>query len=351
LSDNTDIFETVCRLLGEGTPLVLASIVGRWGSAPRQTGAKMVVTSGGRGYGTIGGGLMENRVVEEAGAVLDSGSSRIVHFDLDNQDLNTSGMMCGGRADVLLEFIEAGRENAGFFCLLRDSVEEGEDFSLATVFSEDDPSQVDAGHCLLFRDGRLVEQRPLPQLDLELLKASASSAREVATVRLKDRRALLEPVQKARTLYCFGAGHVAVPTARIASIAGFHVMVLDDRAEFACEERFPEAAIRIVDDFSRSFDGLEIDRNSFIVIVTREHLFDRIVLEQALKTDAGYIGMISSRKKRDAIFRVLLEAGAKEEDLRRVHSPIGLDISAETPEEIAVSIVAELVQERARQRR
>jgi len=131
---------------------------------------------------------------------------------------------------------------------------------------------------------------------------------------------------------------------------GFRVVVVDDRAEFANAERFPDAGnVRVIDDFNHVLKDFDIDADSYIIIVTREHLYDRVVLEQALKTDAGYIGMIASRRKRNAIYQALLASDVKEEELARVHSPIGLDIGGETPEEIAVSIVAELIQERARQ--
>ena len=151
-------------------------------------------------------------------------------------------------------------------------------------------------------------------------------------------------------MFLFGAGHVAVPTAHIAALVGFRVVVIDDRPEFANAERFPSASrIVVTDDFNQALKGLDIDRDSFIVIVTRGHQFDREVLEQSLKTSAGYIGMISSRKKKEAIFQALIARGFNKERLEEVHSPIGIPIGGETPEEIAVSIVAELIQERSRQ--
>jgi xanthine dehydrogenase accessory factor len=125
-------------------------------------------------------------------------------------------------------------------------------------------------------------------------------------------------------------------------------VVLDDRPEFASSERFPRAEqIKVIPSFPQAFEGLEIDRDGYVVIVTRGHLHDKTVLEQALKTDAGYIGMIGSRRKRDLIYRELLTKGFSQAELGRVHAPIGLAIGAETPEEIAVSIVAELIQVRA----
>ena len=152
-------------------------------------------------------------------------------------------------------------------------------------------------------------------------------------------------------MFLFGAGHVAQPTARLATLVGFRVWAVDDR-EYANGDRFPEAEkIRVVEDFGSALKGLTIDRNAFIVIVTRGHLHDKTVLAQALHTDAAYIGMIGSRRKRDHIFKALLKQGFTAADLKRVYSPIGLEIGAETPAEIALSIVAELVKVRAEVRR
>jgi xanthine dehydrogenase accessory factor len=160
----------------------------------------------------------------------------------------------------------------------------------------------------------------------------------------------MNPVRKTKTLYCFGAGHVAKPTAHIAALVGFRVVVVDDRAEFSNIERFPDARdVRVIDDFTHALKDFDINGDSFIVIFTRGHMLDRVVLEQALKTNAGYIGMIASRKKIDSIYQALLIEGVTKEELERVHWPIGLDIGAETPEEIAVSIVAELIKERSKQ--
>jgi xanthine dehydrogenase accessory factor len=130
------------------------------------------------------------------------------------------------------------------------------------------------------------------------------------------------------------------------------VVVIDDRSEFANAERFPDASdILVVKDFKRALEGLSIDKDSFIIIVTRGHQHDRVVLEQALKTDAYYIGMMGSKRKRDSIYSALVSQGVSPEQLNRVHCPIGVSISAETPEEIAVSIVGEMVMERAKQPR
>jgi xanthine dehydrogenase accessory factor len=127
------------------------------------------------------------------------------------------------------------------------------------------------------------------------------------------------------------------------------VVVLDDREMFANRERFPEADEVIVLDFEKCFDQLKIDDSSYIVIVTRGHLYDGFVLDQAVRSNARYIGMIGSKKKIKTLYQSLIEKGVEKETLDRVHAPIGIDINSETPEEIAVSIVAELIKVRGEQ--
>jgi len=180
------------------------------------------------------------------------------------------------------------------------------------------------------------------------LTGEAAKAKQSLAVKVEERRYFVEPTVLPGTLYLFGAGHVSRSVAEMASLVDFRTVVLDDRAEFANAERFPGAELlQVVPSFNRSFEGLDIDRDGFVVILTRGHLHDKTVLEQALKTDAGYIGMIGSRRKRDLIYQELLMKGFSQSELERVHAPIGLAIGAETPEEIAVSIVAELIQVRA----
>jgi xanthine dehydrogenase accessory factor len=158
---------------------------------------------------------------------------------------------------------------------------------------------------------------------------------------------LTELIAPEETVYLFGAGHVSRETAMLASRIGFETVVLDDRPEFANRERFPEAdEIHVLSSYEQAMDNLVIDSRGYIVILTRGHLHDKTVLGQAVTTPARYVGMIGSRKKRDAIFRALAAEGISQNDLARVHSPIGLSIGAETPAEIAVSITAELIRVR-----
>ena len=159
-----------------------------------------------------------------------------------------------------------------------------------------------------------------------------------------DIEVFVEPILVTPHLYIFGGGHIALPLVKMAHIVGFKMTIIDDRPEFADSGRFPEAEKTIVSDAAAAFEQLTIDRSSYVVIITHGHKSDEAALAGALKTPARYIGMIGSKEKNRAVFSRLLSRGYTQADLDRVHAPIGLKIMAQTPEEIAVSILAELVQ-------
>ncbi|GAI30130.1 unnamed protein product, partial [marine sediment metagenome] len=153
----------------------------------------------------------------------------------------------------------------------------------------------------------------------------------------------IETICEQPMVFIFGAGHLSYYISRFAKSLNFRVTVCDDRAEFANKKRFPNANNIIVESFESVFDRIDVNKNSYIVIVTKGHKWDEIVLEKAVKTDAKYIGMIGSKRKTLTLLTKLSKRGIPEEALRRVYSPIGISIDAVTPEEIALSIVCELV--------
>jgi xanthine dehydrogenase accessory factor len=190
------------------------------------------------------------------------------------------------------------------------------------------------------------------QIEKKVLEEGVSASKEekprilVLTSDDKKMESLLEPIFSEPTVYIFGAGHISEQLTPLVKKVQFRVVVLDDRDIFANRQRFPDADEVIVSEFERCFDRLTIDESSYIIIVTRGHLYDGRVLEQAVKTKARYIGMIGSKKKIRTLYQNLMEKGIPKASLDRVYAPIGIDINSETPEEIAVSIVAELIKVR-----
>lgn len=337
-----------CDLLDRRQAFVLATIVERSGSAPRTSGSRMIVDAGGRGFGTIGGGQLEGRVMEESRRVLREQRSGFLNFDLSFDAAAAAGMICGGHVQVLLALVQPSVDNRTAFRQWHQMLRHGEDGVFVGVVVSGRRAIERVDHSLVTVDGSIAGVCPLPEDALLRMTSQARRGTALRVMRHKDALVVLEPCRKPSTLYVFGAGHVAQPTVHLASVVGFRATVLDDRAEFANRERFPEADdIRVLEDFDHGFSDLAVDADSYLVILTRGHLYDRVVLGQALSTAAAYIGMIGSRRKIEAVYRQLEKEGFRGEDFARVHAPIGLDIQAETPEEIAVSIVAELVLKRA----
>ncbi len=153
----------------------------------------------------------------------------------------------------------------------------------------------------------------------------------------------LEPIQSPETLYLCGAGHTSQSTAAIAKRLGFQVVVIDPRPEYNNSDRFPDAASLLVEEYESAFSKLNIDEDSYIVIYTTGHVVDEQCLYFATGTKARYIGMIGSKRKAKEVRQRLLQKGISQQQLDRVHSPIGIEIGGETPEEIAISILAEII--------
>ena len=343
----------ILALLESGEPVALATIVSLAGSAPRTPGTRMAVRHDGAILGTIGGGRLEAEVIQAGRESLQSGKSLLKRFELTGKDAQDMDMICGGVLDVLVEPLPADAEVVTLlrtFGRLRDT---GKKLLLVTRL-RDAPDH----DGWLHSERLLVEQTPKGPVfhprrpdnaDLLLPLLEAGRAERCPTLfSLKGEQVLIEPVLGSDTVHLFGAGHVSREVAAVAHRVDFRVEVYDDRSEFANRERFPQAnAVHVPADMATALDPTRIDPNSYVVILTRGHRYDMDVLARALRTGARYIGMIGSRRKPDKIYESLRKQGVSEEELGRVHCPVGLDIHAETPAEIALSIVAELVSFRA----
>jgi len=341
------LLSEVCSLLDAGESVALITIAGQSGSTPRESGAKMAVRADGSILGTVGGGVMEARSMELGLALLNGSlaDAAIRTFDLTNEEAAKSAMVCGGRLTVLAERIDC--RSAADTQLLRNLKETllgGRACRCVTEYrwaSQPVAAAAEASSETL-RYMHSVARR------LETADGGGASGQIPCELQCGEQGCVFaEMFFPQPRLFIFGAGHVAKPTAHMAHMVGFSVTVLDDRAEFAHPARFPQSQVRVISDFFHAFEGLGVTPGDYLVIMTRGHLHDCTVLEQALTTQARYIGMIGSRRKRDALYETLRSKGVAEQSIARCHCPVGLSIQAQTPEEIAVSIVAELIQCRA----
>jgi xanthine dehydrogenase accessory factor len=342
--------------LTRGGNLCLATIVNQIGSAPRALGASFFVRADGSIAGTIGGGRLEAEVITAAVQSLSSKESRILHFRLRGTEAAQTDMLCGGDVDVYLEPVLAGDQAAlDVFAAAAQVLTKGQRALMVTPLLPGPQQGLKGRKLLVTSQGDAVGSvEILPNLVAELksdLDELVSRGKPGLWMQQPPQGlkvdCFLEPIASAPVLYLFGGGHVSLPVASLAKMVGFRLVVIDDRPDFANAQRFPMADQVLVRDFENVLDEYELGPEAYVVIITRGHIFDKDVLAQALRKTTAYVGMIGSRRKRDIIYRTLLNEGIGQEDIDRVHSPIGLDIGAETPEEIAVSIVAELVQERA----
>jgi xanthine dehydrogenase accessory factor len=347
-----DIYSEIVKALEKKEKVALATLITRVGSAPRAVGAKYLIKGDGTSLGSIGGGCVEAEVWQKAQKVIEGAEGEILHFDLTSEQLAEGGLICGGNVDIFLEPLKEDFLNV--YQEVSRIKQKGSSAILATLVSVNgDFPKGEGSKALIKTSGEKVGSL-LGGVELEkkILTEGEALLREkrpkVLVFRHEDREmeVLLEPVFSEPTIYIFGGGHISEQLAPLAKKVFFKVVVVDDREMFANRERFPEADEVIVSEFEKCFDRLHIDDSSYIIIVTRGHLYDGFVLEQAVMTNARYIGMIGSKKKIKTLYEILVKKGVSKETLNRVHAPIGLDINSETPEEIAVSIVAELIKVR-----
>jgi len=340
--------KAVDRMLGQGQRLVLALVLNQDGSTPRGTGTRMIL--GPETIGTIGGGWIEACVMQTAREMLGKPGAVIRSFDLTSQIADGMDMICGGHMDILIESLIPDEQNCHVFSNLSRMLNGRQEGCLITEIRESEADSYFVRRQIHPVNETGIDPLTIPDTVCDVLDSAIRSANFPVVANDGSRRFLIESIAPDETVYLFGAGHVSLQTAIVSQLIGFETVILDDRPAFANPERFPNAdEIRVIPSFDQALDGLVIDGKSYIVILTRGHLHDKTVLGQALQTPARYIGMIGSRKKRDAIYTALAAEGFTQTDLQRVHSPVGLPIGAQTPEEIAVSIAAELIRVRREQ--
>ena len=352
-----DIYAEIVKVLEKKEAVALATLITRVGSAPRAVGAKYLVKKDGTSVGSIGGGCVEAEVWQEAQDVMGKGKGGVLHFNLTAEQLAAGGLICGGNIDIFLEPLKEE-----FVKIYQEVVrvrQKGGGAVLATVISADEAFPRGEGSKVLVKNsgekvGFLFAGEELEENILKETEALLNEKKPKVVTWQSEREdspwkkveVLLEPIFSEPTVYMFGAGHVSQQLAPLAKKVNFKVVVIDDREMFANRERFPEADEVIVSEFEKCFNQLKIDETSYIIIVTRGHLYDGFVLEQAVTTNAHYIGMIGSKKKIRTLYQNLMKKGIPKDSLDRVYAPIGIDIHSETPEEIAVSIVAQLIEVR-----
>ncbi len=343
------IISTTLELLKKKESFVISMVISHSGSTPRGTGAKMIVRENGEFIGTVGGGLVEAEVQRSAEKVFKDKQSLIKEFVLNEKDVAQMGMICGGNVTVYIKYIDA--KNHLYLDVYDEAInsikEHKHGWLITSLLTE--AGKEACNQWFLTQDGTVKGTSLKDEVSEEMQKFCLKTKNiDIFSYNNSNERYIIEPIGNISTAYIFGAGHVGDKLAPLLNYVGFYTVVLDDREKFANREKFITTdEVIVLDSFDHAFENVKIDRNSYIIIVTRGHQHDKTVLGQSLRTEARYIGMIGSRKKRDKVYQSLIEEGFDKKELEKVNSPIGLDIEAETPEEIGISITAELIKIRA----
>jgi xanthine dehydrogenase accessory factor len=353
------MYREVKQFIDNGETLAVATIVSTLGSTPREVGAKMVVTPSGEILGTIGGGCGEADVRREAIQVIRSRKPKSVRVDLMDDIESDSPAVCGGTLDVFIDPWWQTAESPVCGKLTDELIQvasEGAVAVLATVIKTENLHDVAPGDKCLVRVGAPQVGNIKNQELLHAIVGEADNRLRNENSRLASlevpgtagkAEVFFEVMTAIRKAIVVGAGHLAIPLVQFAKILGFHVTVLDDRVLYANRERFPQADEVLVGDMAETLSRMEITPQTYIILITRGHQFDEPCLRAVIHSQAKYIGMIGSRRRIKACFiRFRDEDQIPEELLKKVYAPIGLNIKAESPEEIALSIIAEMVKVR-----
>ncbi|MHC4174275.1 MAG: XdhC family protein [Planctomycetota bacterium] len=337
--NDLEIYKKAAEVLKKDENIALITVISTTGSTPGKVGYKMLVWGKKpETMGTVGGGLTEAKMINIAKNILPKTESRVFTFDKDGSFDEEKGI-CGGSIELLIETFD--KKSLPLFKELSAVIEnEGKGVLLSIISPKKSPEkiflksadQVDIASDVSFS----------PEI-IEFIKTVVDKEQPEKKTLKNATPVFIEAVWEQPMVFIFGAGHLSYYISRYAKAVNFRVTVCDERVEFANKKRFPDVDNIIVENFESVFDKININKNSYIVIVTKGHKCDAIVLEKALKTDVKYIGMIGSKRKALTVLKKLHEKGTPEETLKKVYSPIGLSIGAVTPEEIALSIVCELV--------
>jgi xanthine dehydrogenase accessory factor len=289
----------------EGEEIALATVVETWGSSPRPLGSKMVVTRSGKMAGSVSNGCIEGAVFEEAQKVLKSGQPKLAAFGIADDVAFEVGLACGGHIEVFVQPLAPVHRR------LIEMLERNEAATLRTnlVTGEAD------------------------------LTAGSQAGSELAR---REGDVFVEPLRRPAHLVIVGAIHIAIPLHRLAKLMGYRVTVVDARSKFATKERFPEADELIVSWPDEALSKLTLDRSTYVVILTHDPKFDLPALRSVLGKEVGYIGAIGSRKTNQNRFDALRAEGFSDEQLSRVHGPVGLDLGGRGAEDTALGILAEI---------
>ena len=339
-----DILADIVRWKEENKAVALATVVKVYGSAPRPLGAKMAVSAAGEMVGSVSGGCVEGAVVQEALAVLEEGRPRLLRFGISDEQAWDVGLACGGTIEVFVEraFPTSGDDP---WDAVVQSVAREEAVALATLLAGESKGRKLA----LWPDGRTLGSLGDAALDAAVaararaLFRAQRSERVTLTVAETPYDVLIDVFPPPPQLVIVGAVHIAIPLVTFARTLGFRTVVVDARRVFATRERFPHVDELLIGWPQDILPRLRLDESTYVVVLSHDEKLDNPALKVALEHPVRYVGALGSRKTHARRVAALRAMGVAEDAIARIHAPIGRDIGARTPEEIAVAIMAEIV--------
>jgi xanthine dehydrogenase accessory factor len=338
-----DVMDTIDQWQGEGQPVALATVVQTWGSSPRQAGAKMALTPAGHITGSVSGGCVEGAVYDEGVEALKSGAPRLLHFGVADETAWEVGLACGGSIDVFVQPLAPD-----YFKATRTAIQENSPFAVVTVVKG--PPEL-MGRAALAGERGLVWGSISAALNPLVAEAAASALAKGQSRQAELEagvEAFVEVVLPPPTLIAVGGVHITIALVALAKTLGYTTIVVDPRKAFGNVERFPHVD-RLVQAWpDEALADIPLTRSTAVAMLTHDPKLDDPALKLVLPSPAFYVGALGSRNTQAKRRQRLLEAGLRPEDLDRLHGPIGLELNAGTPEEIALSIMAQIVAERNR---
>ena len=333
-----DILEDVTRWTEQGKAIALATVVKTWGSSPRQEGAKMAISEGGEITGSVSGGCVESAVAETGLEVLKSGSPQLVHFGVADETAWSVGLACGGSLDVFVERLDPKQ-----FDFLRDLLINEEPAASVTIVSGPEAT--------------LGRKLTLNLSDPSARYGSLNGGSDEQTVELAHQatepnlldleaegvQAFIDLMPPPPTLVVVGGNQIAITLSSLAKTMDMRTVIVDPRRAFATEQRFPEVDQLIQTWPAEAFETVPLTATTAVVMLTHDPKIDEPALELALTSPAFYVGALGSKRTQAKRRERLGERGLTEAELDRLHGPVGLELGADTPDEIALSIMAEIV--------
>ena len=324
--------------------LVLATIIKTSGSTPQVSGTSALFSEKGLVYGTIGGGVLENTVIKAATKAVRTGNPELLYFHLDSDITDEEGAICGGSASVLIDACPEKHE--AIFSKLREDLAKNNKGVLVTLLEELPENELSIHRYWLQAGEPVPEHLKNVLSEKTVITLLHKGDTKLMTIKAGDREQtiFIEPVFPDKRLLIVGGGHVGQALSHLAGLLGFEVTIVDNRAAYAEENKFPDAHVVIHGNLPEILKNIQVDARTYIVIATHAHKNDADALRECLHRGAAYIGMIGSRRKVRLIKNKFIQnKWATKSELDEVHAPVGLDIGSETVQEIAVSIAAELI--------